>query len=120
VYVAWDNFNNSTASATDNRNQVLLAKSTDGGHTFSAPVKVSDYYDPPDCDTYQGAGADPGRARVPEKGTSTKPVFRATSYPAGAVDPNNPGVVAVTTGSSITRTRTSRTDAFRMDSRAMG
>ena len=38
--------------------------------TFSAPVKVSDYNDLPDCDTYQGAGADPGRACVPEKGSS--------------------------------------------------
>ena len=103
LYVAWDNFNNSTTSATDNRNQVLLAKSTDGGQTFSAPVKVSDYYDLPDCDTYQGAGADPGRACVPEKGTSTKSVFRATNYPAGAVDPNNPSVVAVTTGSYINK-----------------
>ena len=53
----------------DNRNQILLAKSTDGGSTFSTPVKVSDYYDLPDCDTYQGAGADPFRACVPEKGS---------------------------------------------------
>jgi hypothetical protein len=103
LYVAWDNFNNSTTSATDNRNQVLLAKSTDGGQTFSAPVKASDYYDLPDCDTYQGAGADPGRACVPEKGASTKSVFRATNYPAGAVDPNNPNVVVVTTGSYINK-----------------
>ena len=50
----------------DNRNQMLLAKSTDGGITFSAPVKVSDYYDLPDCATYQNS--DPGRACVPEKG----------------------------------------------------
>ena len=53
-------------TAIDNRAQVLLAKSTDGGNTFSAPVKVADYYDLPDCVTYQGA--DPGRACVPEKG----------------------------------------------------
>ena len=47
---------------------MLLAKSTDGGATFTAPVKVSDYYDLPDCATYQGQ--DPGRACVPEKGDS--------------------------------------------------
>ena len=90
LYVAFDNFNNSTTSGNRQPDQVLLAKSTDGGQTFSAPVKVSDYYDLPECDAYQGAGADPGRACVPEKGTSTKSVFRATNYPSGAVDPNNP------------------------------
>ncbi len=103
LYVVWDNFNNTPPSASDNRNQVLLAKSTDGGQTFSAPVKVSDYYDLPDCDTYQGAGADTGRACVPEKGSSTKSVFRATNYPSGQVDPQNPKVVAVTFGSYINR-----------------
>ena len=80
LYVTWSNFNNAV-TGTDNRNQVLLARSTDGGATFGAPVKVSDYYDLPDCDTYQGDGADPGRACVPEKGTSTNSVFRATNYP---------------------------------------
>ena len=34
--------------------------------SFSAPVKVGDYFDLPDCATYQG-GADAGRACVPEK-----------------------------------------------------
>ena len=58
LYVAYNNFNNSV-SGNDNRNQILLSKSTDGGNTFSAPVKVSDYYDLPECDAYQGAGADP-------------------------------------------------------------
>ena len=86
---------------TDNRNQILLAKSTDGGSTFSAPVKVSDYYDLPDCDTYQGDGADPFRACVPEKGTSTKSVFRATNYSSGAVNPTKPNQVVVTFGSYI-------------------
>ena len=80
---------------------MLLAKSTDGGQTFSAPVKVGDYYDLPDCDTYQGAGADPGRACVPEKGPTSHSIFRATNYPSGAVNPKNPSQVAVTYGSYI-------------------
>ncbi len=100
LYVTWSNFNNAV-TGTDNRNQVLLAKSTDGGATFGAPVKVSDYYDLPDCDTYQGDGADPGRACVPEKGTSTKSVFRATNYSSGAVNPTRPHQVVVTFGSYI-------------------
>jgi hypothetical protein len=103
LYVAWNNFNSAATSGLDNRNQVLLAKSTDGGQTFSPPVKVSDYYDLPDCDTYQGAGADPGRACVPEKGSSTKSVFRATNYPSGQVDPKNPNVVTVAFGSYINK-----------------
>jgi len=100
LYVVWNNFNN-TVSGNDNSNQVLLAKSTDGGVSFSAPVKVSDYYDLPDCDTYQGAGADPFRACVPEKGSSTKSVFRATNYPSGQVNPRDPSQVTVTFGSYI-------------------
>jgi len=103
LYVAWDNFNNRLTSGTNNNFQVLLAKSTDGGQTFSAPVQVSPYYDLPDCDTYQGAGADPGRACVPEKGSSTVSVFRATSYPSGQVDPNNPSVISVAFGSYINK-----------------
>jgi hypothetical protein len=102
LYVAYANFNNSVTGA-DNRNQVLLARSTDGGVTFSAPVKATDFYDLPDCDTYQGAGSDPGRACVPEKGASTNSVFRATNYPIGAVDPTNPNRVVVTMGSYINR-----------------
>jgi hypothetical protein len=103
LYVVYDNFNNQATSGSDNRYQVLLSKSTDGGQSFSAPVTVSDYYDLPDCDTYQGAGADPGRACVPEKGSSTKSVFRATNYPSGGVDPTNAKRVAVTFGSYINR-----------------
>jgi hypothetical protein len=102
LYVAFNNYNNAV-TGQDNRNQVLLAKSTDGGSTFSAPVKVSDYYDLPDCNTYQGAGADPGRACVPEKGSSTVSVFRATNYPSGAVNPKHPNQVAVTFGSYINK-----------------
>lgn len=103
LYVAWNNFNNQPTGGNNNNYQVLLAKSTDGGQTFSAPVQVSPYYDLPDCDTYQGAGADTGRSCVPEKGSSTVSDFRATNYPAGAVDPNNPNVVAVTFGSYINK-----------------
>ncbi len=99
LYVVWANFNN-TVTGLDNRNQMLLAKSTDGGQTFSAPVKVGDYYDLPDCATYQG-GQDAGRACVPEKGTSMHSVFRATNYPSGAVNPRKPNQIVVTYGSYI-------------------
>ena len=90
-------------TGTENRNQVLLVRSTNGGHSFSAPVKVGDYYDLPDCATYQGTGSDPGRDCVPEKGTSTNSVFRADNYPIGAVDPTDPNRVVVTYGSYINR-----------------
>jgi hypothetical protein len=100
LYVPFANFNN-TVSGNDNRNQVLLTKSTDGGQTFSAPVKVSDYYDLPDCETYQG-GQDPFRACVPEKGSAQNSVFRASNYPSGGVDPKTNQVI-VTIGSYINR-----------------
>jgi hypothetical protein len=100
LYVAYANFNN-VVSGKDNRNQMLLAKSTDGGASFGTPVKVGDYYDLPDCQTYQGD--DPGRACVPEKGSSTKSVFRAVNYPSGAVNPNNAHEVSVTYGSYINK-----------------
>jgi hypothetical protein len=110
LYVVYNNFNNAVsgggsrdaASATDNHNQVLLVRSTDGGQTFSAPVKVASYYDLPDCATYQG-GQDPGRACVPEKGTAQNSVFRADNYPAGAVNPVDPKQVAITFGSYINK-----------------
>ena len=102
LYVAFNNFNNALSSSTDNHNQVLLAKSTDGGNTFSAPVLVGNYNNLPDCATYQN-GQDPSRACVPEKGTSQNSVFRATNYPSGAVNPDNPSQVAVTFGSYINR-----------------
>ena len=101
LYVVFDNYNN-TVTGSDNRNQVLLAKSTDGGQSFSAPVKVADFYDLPDCATYQG-GQDSGRACVPEKGSSQNSVFRATNYPAAAVNPSNPDQVVVTFGSYINK-----------------
>lgn len=100
LYVTYSNFNN-TVTGTDNRSQVLLTKSTDGGQTFSAPVKVSDYYELPDCLAAQGSDA--FRACVPEKGTATNSIFRASNYPSGGVNPVNPSQVVVTIGSYINR-----------------
>jgi hypothetical protein len=101
LYVIWSNYNNVVAG-NDNRNQVLEARSVDGGVTFGAPVKVSDYYDLPDCPTYQG-GADPGRACVPEKNNTANSIFRAANYGSGAVNPTNPHQVVVSVGSYINR-----------------
>jgi hypothetical protein len=98
LYVAYANYNN-TVTGNDNRNQVLLTKSTDGGQTFGAPVKVSDYYELPDCLAAQGA--DPFRACVPEKGTAKNSIFRAANYPSGGVNPTNPNQVVVTVASYI-------------------
>ena len=99
LYVVFNNYNN-TVTGSDNRNQILLVKSTDGGASFSAPVKVSDFYDLPDCATYQ-AGQDLFRACVPEKGSQQDSIFRANNYPSGGVDPTNANRVAVTVGSYI-------------------
>ncbi|WP_028066126.1 hypothetical protein [Solirubrobacter soli] len=120
LYVVWDNYNltgvrpgegddegggadrqAAPAVGIDNRAQVLLARSTDGGNSFSAPVKVSDYYDLPDCVTYQGQ--DPGVACVPEKGETANSFFRATNYPSAAVNPRDPSEIDVTFGSYINR-----------------
>lgn len=101
LYVAFTNFNNATSGPNDNHNQFLLAKSTDGGNTFSAPVLVANFNDLPDCATYQG-GQDFGRACMPEKGASQTSVFRAGNYASGAVDPAN-GAVVVTFGSYINK-----------------
>jgi hypothetical protein len=101
LYVAYANFNNAI-TGPENRNQMLLSKSTDGGVTFSPPVRVGFYYELPDCATYQN-GADPGRACVPEKGPSFNSIFRASNYPIGAVDPTRPNRVTVTYGSYINR-----------------
>ena len=99
LYVVFANFNNSV-KGNDNRNQMLLAKSVDGGNTFSPPIKVADYYDLPDCATNQG-GKNFGRACVPEKGPTTSSYFRAANYPSGAVDPTNPARLVVSLGSYI-------------------
>jgi hypothetical protein len=102
LYVVFDNYNSARSGAADNRSQVLLARSSDGGASFSAPVKVGDFYDLPDCATYQG-GANAGSACVPEKGSTAASIFRASNYPYGAVDPSHPGTIAVTYGSYINR-----------------
>jgi hypothetical protein len=99
LYVVYNNYNN-TVSGDENWNQVLVVKSTDGGKSFGKPVLVSKYYDLPDCSTYQNH-QDPGRACVPEKGSSTNSIFRATNYPSGVADPTNPDRIAVTFGSYI-------------------
>jgi hypothetical protein len=98
LYVTYANFNN-TVTGKDNHNQVLLTKSTDGGQTFGAPVKVSDYYELPDCLAAQGSDA--FVACVPEKGTAKNSIFRAANYPSGGVNPANPNQVAVTVASYI-------------------
>ncbi len=99
LYVVYVNANNAV-TLPDNHSQVLLSKSTDGGQSFSAPVKVADYYDLPDCATYQN-GQDLFASCVPEKGSGTNSFFRAANYPSGAVNPTNPSQVVVTTGSYI-------------------
>lgn len=100
LYVVWNNANATDfSSAADNRSQVLLAKSTDGGRTFEAPVKVADYYELPDCLTYQGAGA--FSACVPEKGATSNSFFRASNYPSGAVNPRAHDEIVISFGSYI-------------------
>jgi hypothetical protein len=101
LYVVWNNYNR--AGASDNRDQVLLAKSTDGGVSFGSPVRVADYYELPDCATYQ-MGKNPGRSCVPEKNPATaNSFFRASNYPVGGVNPTRPNQIVVTFGSYINR-----------------
>jgi hypothetical protein len=102
LYVIYDNFNNTNATPSDNRNEVLLSKSVDGGNTFLPPVKISDFYDLPDCPTYQ-AGKNPGRACLPEKASTINSFYRTYNYPSGSVDPADPNKVVVTFGSYINR-----------------
>jgi hypothetical protein len=120
LYVAFANFNNNPTArpgdddegggpganavdpALENKNQMLIVKSTDGGQTFSAPVRAGFYNDLPDCATFQN-GLDPGRSCVPEKGPSFNSIFRATNYPVGSVNPTAPNQVVVTYGSYINR-----------------
>ena len=120
LYVVWANYNVTGEGArgegdeeggdlssqaqppgVDNSQQVLLAKSTDGGNHFSTPVRVSKQYELPDCETYQDATA--GSACVPEKGETQNSIFRAANYPSGAVNPRNRKEVLVTFGSYINR-----------------
>jgi hypothetical protein len=102
LYVIFNNYNNpeTTGSTPDNRNQILISRSFDGGNTFEVPHKVADYYDLPDCATYQ-AGHDFGRACVPEKGPTTNSIFRASNYASGEVNPTNPSQVVVALASYI-------------------
>ena len=114
LYVVYSNFNNATASLPggddgkttkkDNHYQLLLSESTDGGKSFGQPVKVADYYEFPDCATYQN-GQDAGRACVPEKGPTANSIFRATNISTGVVNPNDPSDVAVVFGPTSTVTR---------------
>ena len=97
LYVVFQNFNNGLADADDNHNQMLIVKSTDGGASFGAPVKVSDFNDLPDCLTY--TGHDAFRACVPTAPLSTQSIFRATNYPSAAATSNNR--IVVTFGSYI-------------------
>ena len=88
-----------TGDPNDNHNQVLIVKSTDGGNTFGSPVKVSDYYELPDCATY--TGFDLGRACVPTQPLSGTSIFRASNYPSGVAVSNN--TLEVDFGSYINR-----------------
>jgi hypothetical protein len=122
LYVVWENYNvtglgprgddeggdggdgdltNRAQPGIDNSQQVLLAKSVDGGNSFSAPVRVSKQFELPDCVTYQEASA--GVSCVPEKGETHNSIFRATNYPSGAVNPRDPREVLVSFGSYINR-----------------
>lgn len=100
LYVVYNNYNTPVDTA-ENRFQVLLSRSTDGGKSFTPPVKAGDFYDVPDCMAYQQQNPDNGC--IPEKGTTTNSVFRAANYPQAAVDPLDPGHVVVTFGSYINR-----------------
>jgi hypothetical protein len=102
LYVIFNNYNNGLQNPADNRNQILLARSLDGGNTFLPPVKVADFFDLPDCATYQ-QGHDFGRACVPEKAATANSIFRASNYGSGAVNPTNPKQVVVAFGSYINR-----------------
>ncbi|MFL6067305.1 MAG: sialidase family protein [Gaiellaceae bacterium] len=104
LYVIYGNFNNpETLGATpDNRNQILLAKSLDGGNTFTAAC--------------EGLGLlRPARLRDVPAGSRLRPRMRAGEGPdgeldlprddlgSGAVNPTNPSQVVVTFGSYINR-----------------
>ena len=107
LYVVWANFNNAV-TAGDNRNQILLAKSTDGGNTFSAPVKVTDYYDLPDCVTY--TGQDAGRQCVPTSATTPRSSGPRTTRRASSTR-RTPGTSPSPSARTSTRTPRSPTAA---------
>ncbi|MGZ5430667.1 MAG: sialidase family protein [Thermoanaerobaculia bacterium] len=101
VYVAYQNFNNCSPAAgppcaadpgdLGNHNQILLVQSTDGGVTWTSPVKVADFYDLPDCFAY--TGQDFGRSCVPTSPLSDVSIFRATNYPSGAAPTDDEVVI---------------------------
>jgi hypothetical protein len=104
VYVVYQNFNNCAGAvpgcdgpAGDNHNQMLVVKSTDGGVSFDPPVKVTDFYDLPDCAAYTGFNA--GRACVPTAPSGGRSIFRATNYPVGIAASNSR--ILVTFGSYL-------------------
>lgn len=90
VYVVFVNGNNCRGGVrgcddapSENKSQILLVKSTDGGRTFGAPTKVADYYELPDCYTYTGEPGSFGRSCVVTTPPSGRSVFRAANYPTG-------------------------------------
>jgi hypothetical protein len=110
VYVVFMNYNNCAGALrmfgydcpgreTDNHNQVLIVKSTDGGNSFGPPTMVADFHELPDCLTYTGENA--FRACVPTAPLSDVSIFRAAEYPSGvALDPDT---LVVNFGSYINR-----------------
>lgn len=98
LYVAFVN-NNVSNTFPENRRQILVARSGDGGATFEAPVRASYYYELPDCAFYTGQNA--GRACVPVKNFYQPSFFRATNYPSMIVDPKDSSHVYVHFGSYL-------------------
>jgi hypothetical protein len=111
LYVVFANYNNPIPASTpnDNRNQILIVKSSDGGVTFTPPQKVADYYDLPECapgDGSAGAANNLGRSCVGTNnvnGGTDSSHFRAANYPSGAVDPTNPSALYVHFGSYVNK-----------------
>ncbi|HEY1348317.1 MAG TPA: hypothetical protein VGF67_01670 [Ktedonobacteraceae bacterium] len=101
LYVVYNNFNTDLRDANDNHFQLLLSKSIDGGNSFLPPVLVANYFDLPDCGTYQG-GQNAGLNCMPEKGAGQNSIFRSTNFSSGAVNPVD-GSVVVAFGSYINR-----------------
>lgn len=108
VYVFFQNFDNPECFIPgfdpngENFCQILMVKSTDGGLSWSVPVKVSNFYDLPDCATYTGQNA--GRSCVvamSATGPNANSIFRATNYPTAAVDFGNPAHLVVHVGSYL-------------------
>ncbi|XVX20226.1 hypothetical protein ACQP1U_18425 [Actinomycetota bacterium] len=103
VHLAWINRNGEQSSEADNKQQVVVSTSRDGGATFAAPVLGGTTYEAPDCNTYQGTpptlGAS-GVACLPEKGAGKRSLFRVYNSVTGAVDPRT-GRLALVYGSYI-------------------